>query len=201
MVYYLRGVTMLRKITMIMLILLMSGCAFDSDKYLSKENYARYQAYYTSIFDNDRFLAFSDAFDIEIAFNKIQDKYRYDIIIDNPSIAMYDIEVMVVENDVSFERADKMMPNFGIFETKDVNMIPFQIDVEKGYVKGIILSGMVDVSVVELKIMVAWRDYAKLNATREFFIRNLDYDRMQDGSHDNDDDIDDSEEDEEQDES
>jgi hypothetical protein len=191
---------MFKKAILILAILILNGCAFDSNEYLSTENYARYQAYYTSIFDNDRFLTYSDAFLLEVVFTKIENQYRYDIIIDQPNIAMYDIEVMVVENDISFERSDKMMPNFGIFETNDTNMIPYQVDVSKGYVKGIILSGLIDVPVVELKIMIAWKDYAKLNSTREFFLRNLDYDRMQDGSHDNDDEeiIDDEEDQDEE---
>lgn len=188
---------MFKRFLLLLLILMLSACSFDQNDYLSEQNFARYQAYYTSIFDNDRFITFSDAFELEIVFTKIEDQYRYDIIIDRPSIAMYDIEVMVVENDLPFERSDKMMPNFGIFESAEANMIPFQVDVDKGYVKGIIVSGVVNVPVVELKIMVAWRDYAKLNSTREFFIRNLDYDRMQDGSHDIIDDIDDDIDDEE----
>lgn len=176
---------MIKKTLILLLLLSLSACSFDTQEYLSQENYARYQAYYTSIFDNDRFITFTDAYDIERVFTKVNDQYRYDIIIDNPSIAMYDIEVMVVENDVAFERAEKMMPSFGIFESKETNMIPFQVDVDKGYAKGIVLSGMVDVPIVELKVMVAWKDYAKLNTTREFFMFNLDYERMQAGDHDN----------------
>lgn len=176
---------MIKKALVLFLLLSLSACTFDTQEYLSQENYKRYQAYYTSIFDNDRFITFTDAYYIELVFTKIQDQYRYDIIIDEPAIAMYDIEVMVVENDVIFERADKMMPSFGIFELNETNMIPFQVDVDKGYAKGIIVSGMVDVPIVELKVMVAWKDYAKLNSTREFFMFNLDYERMQAGDHDN----------------
>lgn len=174
---------MVKKAFVLLLILTLSACTFNTQEYLSKENYARYQAYYTSIFDNDRFITFTDAYNIQVVFTKVAEQYRYDIIIDEPTIAMYDIEVMAVENDVIFERADKMMPSFGIFELNDSNMIPFQVDVEKGYVKGIILSGMVDVPIVELKVMVAWKDYAKLNTTREFFMYNLDYEQMQSGQH------------------
>ena len=189
---------MFKKASLLLLVFMMSACSFNQNDYLSEQNYARYQAYYTSIFDNDRFLAYSNAFELEIVFTKIENQYRYDIILDQPSIAMYDIEIMVVENDLSFERTDKMMPNFGIFESNEANMIPFQVDVDKGYVKGVVVSGLVEVSVVELKIMVAWRDYAKLNSSREFFIRNLDYERMQDGTHDIIDDIDDDEENDEE---
>lgn len=189
---------MIKKALVLFLLLSLSACSFDTQEYLSQENFKRYQAYYTSIFDNDRFITFTDAYNIELVFTKIEEQYRYDIIIDEPAIAMYDIEVMVVENDIVFERADKMMPSFGIFELNESNMIPFQVDVDKGYAKGIILSGMVDVPIVELKVMVAWKDYAKLNATREFFMFNLDYERMQAGDHDNTDDLPDEESNEEE---
>ena len=174
---------MIKKALILFLLLTLSACTFDTQEYLSQENYKRYQAYYTSIFDNDRFITFTDAYNIELVFTKINEQYRYDIIIDEPAIAMYDIEVMVIENDIIFERSEKMMPSFGIFEQNETNMIPFQVDVEKGYAKGIVLSGMVDVPIVELKVMVAWKDYAKLNSSREFFMFNLDYERMQAGDH------------------
>ena len=43
-------------------------------------------AYYTSIFDNDRFITFTDAYNIELVFTKIEEQYRYDIIIDEGKI-------------------------------------------------------------------------------------------------------------------
>jgi hypothetical protein len=189
---------MIKKAFILLVLLSLSACSFDTQEYLSQENYARYQAYYTSIFDNDRFITFTEAYEIDRVFTKIDSQYRYDIIIDNPAIAMYDIEVMVVENDIIFERAEKMMPSFGIFESLETNMIPFQVDVDKGYAKGIILSGMVDVPIVELKVMVAWKDYAKLNTTREFFMFNMDYERMQEGLEDTTDPLDETQETEEE---
>lgn len=175
---------MIRKAFIALLLVLLVGCTNDINSIVEEQNFSRYQAHYISIFDNDRFIRESSQYELSVVFTQVENKYRYDIIIDNPIIAMYDIEVMVVENDISFERANKMMPNFGIFETGEINMIPYQVDVEKNYVKGIVVSGLVDVPVVELKIMVSWKDYSKLNSFREFFIRNLDYERMNDDDFD-----------------
>lgn len=181
----------MRKVVLVFILLsTLIGCNINNQDLRSQQQLSRYQAYYLSLFDNDRFLSFSDAFDLDVVFTKLDQGYRYDIVIDNPKIAMYDIEIMVVENDTPFERADKMMPNLGIFEDLEVNLIPYQVHIDRGYMKGIVVSGLVPVSVVELKIMVAWKDYAKLNSTREFFIRNLDYDRIGTIGEETDEDID-----------
>lgn len=171
---------MVKKAIVLLVILLLTSCSNNASSVKEAENFTRYQAYYTSIFDNDRFIREPNNYNLEVVFTKIDNKYRYDVIIDEPIIAMYDVEVMVIENDQPFEHTDKMMPSFGVFERNETNMIPYQVDTEKGYAKGIVVSGLIDVSVVELKIMIGWRDYSKLNSYREFFIRNLDYERMND---------------------
>lgn len=171
---------MFKKAISLLLVVLLASCTNNANSILEEENFSRYQAYYTSIFDNDRFIREPSNYELDVVFTKIDNKYRYDIIIDQPIIAMYDVEVMVIENDQPFERTDKMMPSFGVFESDKTNMIPYQVNIEKGYAKGIVVSGLVDVKIVELKIMIGWKDYSKLNSYREFFIRNLDFDRMDD---------------------
>ena len=161
----------MRKWTFIIILaLILSGCQwFDNDD-IDKAKFQRYSAYYTSIFDNDRFILASEYYDLEVVMNKISDsEYRYDVIIDSPKIAMYAIEVMVVENNITPEVADKMMPTIGIFENVEYNLIPYQVNVDKGYVKGLIVNGISTMPSINLKIMVLWRDYAKLLVTREFF--------------------------------
>lgn len=161
----------MRKLTIIItLALVLSGCQwFDNDD-IDEAKFQRYSAYYTSIFDNDRFILASEYYNIEVVMNKINDtEYRYDVIIDSPRIAMYAIEVMVVENNITPEVASKMMPTIGIFEEVEYNLIPYQVNVDKGYVKGLIVNGISSEPSINLKIMVLWRDYAKLNVTREFF--------------------------------
>ena len=161
----------MRKLIFVIIIsLMLSGCQwFDNDD-IDKAKFQRYSAYYTSIFDNDRFILASEYYDLEVVMNKISDsEYRYDVIIDSPKIAMYAIEVMVVENNITPEVADKMMPTIGIFENVEYNLIPYQVNVDKGYVKGLIVNGISTMPSINLKIMVLWRDYAKLLVTREFF--------------------------------
>ncbi|PKM63488.1 MAG: hypothetical protein CVU96_07620 [Firmicutes bacterium HGW-Firmicutes-20] len=167
----------MRKWTFIIIFtLILSGCQwFDNDD-IDQAKFQRYSAYYTSIFDNDRFVLSSEYYDLEVVMNKISEaEYRYDVIIDSPKIAMYAIEIMVVENNITPEVADKMMPTIGIFEDVEYNLIPYQVNIEKGYVKGLIVNGISEKPVINLKIMVLWRDYAKLLVSREFFEINKTY--------------------------
>lgn len=168
----------MRKWTFVIIFsLILSGCQwFDNDD-IDEAKFQRYSAYYTSIFDNDRFVLASEYYDLEVVMNKISDaEYRYDVIIDSPKIAMYAIEVMVVENNITPEVAKKMMPTIGIFEDVEYNLIPYQVNVDKGYVKGLIVNGISTEPSINLKVMVLWRDYAKLLVTREFFEINKTYD-------------------------
>lgn len=168
----------MRKLTLfVILALILTGCQwFDNDE-IDKAKFQRYSAYYTSIFDNDRFVTASQYYDLEVVMNKIgETEYRYDVIIDSPKIAMYAIEIMVVENNITPEAASKMMPTIGIFESLEYNLIPYQVNVDKGYVKGLIVSGVSNMPSINLKIMVLWRDYAKLQVTREFFDISKSYD-------------------------
>ncbi len=191
---------MLKKWMIILVIFTLGGCTlFDQEDKVLTQKMQRYQAYYTSIFDNDRFIDYSDFYDIEFFLNELPDRtYRYDLIIDNPRIAMYDVEVMIVENDTDPEDIDKMMPNAGIFEDAEYNLVPFQFNSDKGYRKGIALSGIVDQPVVTLRVMVAWKDYAKVNSTREFFLIQRDFNAptVIPGDVDNDVDMDDEDDDE-----
>lgn len=168
----------MRKWTIIItLALVLSGCQWFDNNDIGEAKFQRYSAYYTSIFDNDRFILASEYYDIEVVMNKISDaEYRYDVIIDSPRIAMYAIEVMVVENNITPEVASKMMPTIGIFEQVEYNLIPYQVNIDKGYVKGLIVNGISSEPTINLKIMVLWRDYAKLIVTREFFDINKMYD-------------------------
>jgi hypothetical protein len=108
--------------------------------------------------------------------NKLSEtEYRYDVIIDNPRVAMYDIEVLVIVNDKSLQISKEVMPSVGIFESGEYNLVPYQINLKSGYSKGFGLSGTVKTATVELKALVLWYDYAKVSQQREYFDLNAQY--------------------------
>ena len=121
-------------------------------------------------------------FDIYVDFHKADDgTVIYYVYLDNAQIAMYDVEVIAVENMNPYQETD-MMPTKGIFEDQKFSMIPYQYNVTAGYVKGFAISGDVNAEQVQLNVMVTWKDSTRLNVSREFFeFNNLDAGAM--GSH------------------
>lgn len=171
---------MKRLIMILALLLLFTGCTNNSAS-IEEEKLEKYKNYYESITDNAAFTAISSFYDIQVVMNRLGDgTYRYDIIIDNPRIAMYDIEVIAVENDMLYSQSlleNKMMPTLGVFEddTIEYNMIPNQVNLDSGYIRGISISGISTTAVIDLKIRVSWKDYTKVNTTREFIELTGDY--------------------------
>ena len=82
--------------------------------------------------------------------------YRYYIILDDPKIAMYNVMMIAVENGVSYQECETMVPSFGIFEDR-VSLVPGQVNYEEGYVKGISISGQSDKDTMDLLILVRWK--------------------------------------------
>ena len=132
----------------------------------------KYESYITAIEDNENKLTISNNYDITIAINRISDsEYRYDVIIDNPRIAMYGVEVLVVERSiVGTVNGDKLMPCFGIFEDNIYNMLPNQHDIEKGFPKGITVGGVTNQSEITVYVLVAWTEQSQHTQKREIFV-------------------------------
>ena len=82
--------------------------------------------------------------------------YRYYIILDDPKIAMYNVMMIAVENGVSYQECETMVPSFGIFEDR-VSLVPGQVNYEEAYVKGISISGQSDKDTMDLLILVRWK--------------------------------------------
>ncbi|MGN1388186.1 MAG: hypothetical protein ACI4WR_00910 [Bulleidia sp.] len=153
-------------------ILLLSGCSSSGSSESAAQ--AAYEGYYTSIETNSSFAESSLYYSVSAEMTEMSDStYRYYIVIDNPQIAMYDIVVMAVENDIPLASSDKMMPNIGIFDSKEYCMIPFQSNPDDGYVKGIVISGETDSNPVSLKMLVEWKDRNHENTQREFLQMEL----------------------------
>ena len=144
---------------------------------INEERALIYDSYITAIQDNESFLEESDYFNISTVMNKVgENEYRWDVIIDSPVVAMYEIQILAVErNVIGTLRDDKIMPSFGILEEEVYNMIPNQVDLDKGYVEGFTLSGMTELPEVTIEVMVVWTGYAKLAQNREFFYLHAKY--------------------------
>ncbi|MDO4377648.1 MAG: hypothetical protein Q4C64_00675 [Erysipelotrichia bacterium] len=160
----------MKKIIICILILFtLWGCDNNARK-LDEEKYNTYLLYYQSILDSDSKKEKSQCFDFSLAVNQIgENLYRYDIIIDNPRVAMYEIKALAVIDNLTIEvDKNQMMPSVGILDNKNYNMIPFQVDTEKDFVSGIVLSLTSEQSALRISVMIECKDSSGLNYVREY---------------------------------
>lgn len=158
----------------IALLFILSGCFQQPRDVQFERALIIYESHYFSILDNDRFLSSSNHFTLTLETYQLGDVFRYDLIIDDPQVAMYEVVVVIVEDNQNFETLTALSPSIGVFDST-VNLVPNQVNVERGFPRGILLSGISTNSTRQLKVMVAWKDYYKLNQYREYFIIDIDF--------------------------
>ena len=163
----------MRKFPAIVLsMILLAGCSTKGAQ--TQSSITAYEGYYKSIEDNERFLDASDYYSISAEMTALSDgTYRYYIFLDDAQIAMYDVVMMAVESDTNYTENSSMMPSIGVFEKSEYSLIPYQSRTEKGYVKGLVISGESAVPEVDLKLLVEWRDKSKENLHREYLAFTL----------------------------
>lgn len=152
---------MKKTILFLLLLVLISGCSSSRNSASAEERYANI---IELISEHESFSSSSAYFDISVEMAKINTGYRYYITVDNPRVAMYDIELLAIEKDVDYH--NNMAANVGVFEETQYNMVPNQSYVEKGFVKGIVASGLSQNADTTLYIFVQFKnaDYS-LNHT------------------------------------
>lgn len=128
-----------------------------------------YKTMYTDIFNAISFKSRSDYFSVSATLNDLGNgTYRYDVIVDEAKVAMYDVKILLIQDDGSLVISDKMMPSVGIFEGVTYYMIPFQVNTDANYVKGFGLNGVSSLIPIRLKMVVQWKD-ALNKVTKEYF--------------------------------
>lgn len=163
-----RGDCMRKVILLILCFSLISGCSANHSA--SDERSKKYNEYIKTVEDNGDIVSNDIPFDHALKVKKAKKNlYQYTITIDNPKIAMYNIEEIVVDKKMIGGKI--MFPNVGIIDDEDAqyNLIPFQSNNEKGFQKGIQLSGETTESEFTLYVLVTWKDYAKLKTSKAFF--------------------------------
>jgi len=151
-----------------LLVILLVSCQ-SSTVNSDEVNLQKYEAYYQSILDSDSFQEKSEYFSIEAVMNMVEGAYRFSVIIDEPLVAMYNIEMMAIIDDGSVSvNYDTVMPASGIFD-RSYNMLPYQSNETSGFPSGIIVDGLCDNSRVTLLILVAWKNETSTESFRQFF--------------------------------
>lgn len=139
-----------------------------TDNTSEQDSLTKYESYLNTLIEQDRYSQDSYYYDIYAILNKLEDgTTRYDVIIESPQIAMYDVEILAVES--SAKRSDTIIyPSIGIFEEESYTMIPNQANPSEGFIEAICLSGVSNSEEPVINVLVSWKDYAKLTTTREF---------------------------------
>jgi hypothetical protein len=158
----------------VLCILMLAGCQ-NSNQNTAVKGETSYEGFYKSIEDNEKFQSSSLYYEISAEMTTLADgTHRYYIFLDHAQIAMYDVVMLAVEDDIPYENATRMMPCIGVFETSDYSLIPFQSNAKAGFMKGLVISGACEGDSVQLKMLVEWSDKTRESKTREYLAFVLD---------------------------
>ena len=156
---------MIKKLTLVLFILLcLCGC--KDGKVINDSAKEKYNDMVVLLNDHDNFAEASEFFDVSYDISKISEGYRFYIIIDNAKTAMYNVTAIAIEKGVDY--SGNMAANIGIFEDHDYSLIPNQYNVEKGFVKGINISGITDKPAPVLYLLVEWSNKSMSITYREY---------------------------------
>lgn len=158
-------------IVVLMMCILLTGCGFDVTKDVSVDS--RYEDMIELLTTNEKFAIDSNYYDVSYDIVKLNEGYRYYIYIDNPRIALYNVQVLAIEDGVDYSRY--MAANVGIFEDTKYHLVPNQTNIDKGYVKGLMISGITEKNELEIKLMVCWSDRVSSTNEREYIQMHLNY--------------------------
>lgn len=159
---------MKKKLLILLLIISLCACSKKpSNNTTSEGSLIRYFDMIEMIQSYTNFHKSSEYFDISGDMSKINDGYRYYIFIDNPKIAMYDIEALAIERGVDY--SNTMTANIGIFENEEYHMIPNQADLSLGYVKGLSISGTTNNPKATFYVLVQWKNKNRSITNRECY--------------------------------
>ena len=161
----------LRFLSVLFLLIALCGCS-NAGRQTADPN-ERYAFIIDLIRGQEVFSDRSDYFDIAVEMAKIDDGYRYYITLDNPRIAMYDVELLAIEDGVDY--TNTMAANVGIFEEREYHLVPNQSNPKQNYMKGVVASAVTSRPETTLYIFVQFKnaDYSAVHS--EYFRFDVSY--------------------------
>lgn len=162
---------MKRFLALLIILIVLCGC-----QEVGKEDIDPNQRYFSlidSIKEHEVFTEASNYYDISGEMAKIDGGYRYYVTIDEPTSALYDVEVLAIEENVDYRNS--MAANAGIFEDSEYTMIPNQKNPDKGYVTGIVVSGVSEKPETTLYVYVSFKNKDYTNIHNEYLKLDVKY--------------------------
>lgn len=133
-------------------IIFLVGCKSNNN-----DDWDDYYHYYHKLVSAKKFEDNLDECSIKLIVNEIDNDYRYDIIIDEPKIEMNNIKVIAF-----IDKNEKNIPSLGLLETDTFSLKPNFVDKNKGYYKGINLSGITSKSDFIVKVYFTYENNEKI---------------------------------------
>ena len=153
-------------ISILLVVFLLSACSSDST--INKSASERYNSMIEQLSSRTDFKSSSEYFDISFDIASIENGYRFYISIDEPKVAMYNIEAIAIEANVDYSNI--MAANIGLFEDEKYSLIPNQSYADKAFVKGVNISGTSENANPTLYVLVVWSN-KDLSVTKREFIK------------------------------
>lgn len=151
-------------IYLLICLIVLTGCHENEDKRV-----ILYDEMINNLDNAGEFIEDSEYYSVTFESTFTSDGQRYYIVIDNPTVAMYDVSVLAFEEGIDTDI--EFAPNAGIFEGT-INMIPNQINKDQGFVKGISISGLLKNSGSPIYCLVQWKDETRSQVYRDYLILN-----------------------------
>lgn len=150
---------------LILLLLFLCVCACDKIGEKKVDSNQKYTNIIENIQEHEHFSDSSNYFDISAEMASIDGAYRFYVTIDNPKSALYDVEAIAIEKGKDYKT--NMAANVGIFEDEEYAMIPNQTNPQKGYVAGLVISGVTENPETTLYINVSFKnkDHSSINSS------------------------------------
>ena len=171
----------MKKIGMLLcLTLLLSGC-FQSMGGSEQQYNEKYENFMELLIDNSKQISTNIPFDWDFQMEQTEEGYTYTVKISNPRVAMSNVQMIGANLEEINET--QVAPSIGIFEDTVYNMIPNQVNVEKGYYEGMGISGISSEKAFVLNCLVVYKDKNQTD-NYVYFIINANYDDFVDSYRD-----------------
>lgn len=151
----------------IVLLFILVGCNKESSR--EEILLKKYETAYSELVSNNKFEEKSEFFKLEVVTQKLSvGGYRVDVIMDEPQVAMYNIQLLMELDSKGIEQFETINPSLGIVDDTEYNMIPNQVNEINSFYEGLILSSISEHEEGSLKMMITWTNYANTKRFVEF---------------------------------